>query len=810
MSARIGIARDLERAASAARALTTLAYPTGGRFGPDREVVVGDGATRFDAYEPQTVHERPTLLRGHVLIVHGGAFTVGSPRMKPVRVLARSLVDAGYGVLSVGYPLVRESTTIAEQVAAVKRALQSAYAAARSLEWLPAPRFAVGFSAGATLLLLAAAELDASGGSGLDAVASVFGLYDFRSLDGPLSRRIRAKVLGSSELAAAAQWSPVTRRGPMSPVLFVHGDADGLVEFAQAEAIHATRTAAGLESALVPIEGSDHAFFNHPESHSTRRAIGEILRFVARFGGGMGQVSSQEHTGRVELDTLPIAAVVVRAGIIESLNAACVGLMGFDAHELIGRDVHSLIRENVTAPDATLLDEVVRLAPQRELTLALRARDAAGRLRSLRVLIRPSGRRGASIAYLIDEERDARVRELGDAMIHAGSNLMEASTDEEIMQRVVDSLVPRRLGVMFLRFTADRTQLAPGPIGASLPTSGRGSIVEAAPRETIPAAAFLKNVTGFADGHVTFFADYESMVERSLARDLSETVQRMRAGNGVGVVPLLVRGEPYGALVLFGRNLSHALDGSMSRLGAQVVRALEALRSQREQIERERLAALGEAAAVMAHEVRNPVAAILNAVTLLKRRSEEFEALVDVIGEESRRLDRIVSNLLTLGRPLSPELRPVDASELVRLTLDVHRQRDASLASAIKFTDEMPIAPILVDPDLMQLALLNVIRNACEAIDPGGRVVVTFEPRSGNRLAVVVDDSGPGLSNEVSARLFEPFFTTRPAGTGVGLAVVRRVVEACRGRVEASRGPLGGARIALVFPLAQPSAALSR
>ena len=242
----------------------------------------------------------------------------------------------------------------------------------------------------------------------------------------------------------------------------------------------------------------------------------------------------------------------------------------------------------------------------------------------------------------------------------------------------------------------------------------------------------------------------------------------------------------------------------MKRLGRQVVRAIESIRAKHEQLDRERLTALGEAAAVMAHEVRNPVAAILNAVTLLNRRRDNFDDLMTVIAEESRRLERIVSNLLTLGRPLSPELRAVSPLELVRVAAEVHRQRDTSFAHEVEVPAGAPVPDILVDPDLVQLALLNVLRNASEAVADRGRIVVSFEPCGASKLAIVVDDSGPGLSREVAARLFEPFFTTRPAGTGVGLAVVRRVVEACHGQVEATRGPLGGARIARGFPHAPP------
>jgi signal transduction histidine kinase len=183
-------------------------------------------------------------------------------------------------------------------------------------------------------------------------------------------------------------------------------------------------------------------------------------------------------------------------------------------------------------------------------------------------------------------------------------------------------------------------------------------------------------------------------------------------------------------------------------------------------------------------------------------REEDFDALVGVIGEESRRLDRIVSNLLTLGRPLAPEVRVTDAFELVRIALDVHRQRDPSLALSIELAEARPPSAIVADPDLVQLALLNVLRNAAEAIEPGGRVLVGFEPRGEDALAIVVDDSGPGFSSDVSARLFEPFFTTKAAqsGTGLGLAVVFGVVTEFGGAVDVQSRPGQGAHFTLYLP----------
>jgi two-component system, NtrC family, sensor histidine kinase HydH len=232
-----------------------------------------------------------------------------------------------------------------------------------------------------------------------------------------------------------------------------------------------------------------------------------------------------------------------------------------------------------------------------------------------------------------------------------------------------------------------------------------------------------------------------------------------------------------------------------------VARAIENVRLRTELVQRERLAALGEAAAVMAHEVRNPITAILNAQTLLLKEATDPNsqgALLCVIGEEALRLERLVSDLLDLGRPLTPRVKSVDLHELAETSVSVLSARGE--AGGIEFVVERPLAHVLadIDPELTQLALWNVLRNAAQASPTGKRVVVTVIAR-GERCALVVDDEGPGFPTEQVERILEPFHTTRATGTGIGLAVVRRVVEACRGSIEIGASPSGGGRFVMVF-----------
>jgi signal transduction histidine kinase len=232
-------------------------------------------------------------------------------------------------------------------------------------------------------------------------------------------------------------------------------------------------------------------------------------------------------------------------------------------------------------------------------------------------------------------------------------------------------------------------------------------------------------------------------------------------------------------------------------------KALETIRLRRMGVERERLAALGEAAGVMAHEVRNPVGAIMNALTLLQREEgggPQHAALLAIISEETVRLEQLVTQLLELGRPLLPRPRAFPMEELTQRALRRLTSREELGDRAL----EMPASGetlAWIDPDLTELALVNVLRNAVQSTQKHARMRLQVEAIDGC-VHWTLEDDGPGIPDEVLRRLGQPFVTTRATGTGMGLAVVRRIVEASGGRLLVARGELGGARVTLELPLA--------
>jgi signal transduction histidine kinase len=236
---------------------------------------------------------------------------------------------------------------------------------------------------------------------------------------------------------------------------------------------------------------------------------------------------------------------------------------------------------------------------------------------------------------------------------------------------------------------------------------------------------------------------------------------------------------------------------------------LELARAQAQLVQRERLAALGELSAVVAHEVRNPLGVIFNSLGSLRRLLKpegDARMLLDIVGEEADRLNRIVGDLLDFARPSTPALRPEALDRLLEDAVGaaVAENRDVLVERDI----ELGLPPVSIDARLMRQAVLNVAVNAVQAMPRGGTLVVRAR-RDGTWARVEIRDSGPGIPDEIRHRIFEPFFTTKASGTGLGLAVVKRIVEGHGGEVAVASDPGSGAAFTIRIPLEQGSAPLA-
>ncbi|MFE8605729.1 ATP-binding protein [Archangium violaceum] len=232
-----------------------------------------------------------------------------------------------------------------------------------------------------------------------------------------------------------------------------------------------------------------------------------------------------------------------------------------------------------------------------------------------------------------------------------------------------------------------------------------------------------------------------------------------------------------------------------------------------EMVQRERFSALGDLSAIVAHEVRNPLGVIFNAVASLRRllKAEGDAAmLLDILSEESDRLNRMVGDLLDYTRPRETILQPEDVPQVLQDALDFastqHQGSSLRVTLAVEVAEDVPRVPM--DRRLIRQALVNVLVNAIQAMPQGGVVQVRARREAHgikDVLRIDVADQGCGIPTELVHRVFEPFFTTKAQGTGLGLAVVKRNVEVHHGELALESKPGRGTTFTFRLPLTQPT-----
>ncbi len=240
--------------------------------------------------------------------------------------------------------------------------------------------------------------------------------------------------------------------------------------------------------------------------------------------------------------------------------------------------------------------------------------------------------------------------------------------------------------------------------------------------------------------------------------------------------------------------LEHRTDELRKRT-RELRRSYEDLRTtQEELVKKEQLAVVGELAAVIAHEVRNPLAIIANAGAGLRKQTiswEDHETLLAILDEETSRLNRLVSDLLRYARPVNVQRSHMTLADVLERALAPAAREPAKIS--VELRKEAHEGRIWGDANLLRQVFDNLIDNAVQAMGPGGTLTVSVRAATENGidgLAVDIIDTGEGMDTQVRSRALDPFFTTRPSGTGLGLAIVDRIVEAHGGnlRIESRAG----------------------
>jgi signal transduction histidine kinase len=230
-----------------------------------------------------------------------------------------------------------------------------------------------------------------------------------------------------------------------------------------------------------------------------------------------------------------------------------------------------------------------------------------------------------------------------------------------------------------------------------------------------------------------------------------------------------------------------------------------------EMLQAEHLATMGELAAGVAHEIRNPLAGIAGAIEIISKdfpKDHPDREILDDLRQEVRRIEKVLNDLLTYARPKAPQFGIADLKETVAHTLQLARQQLGS--KNVEFSIQIPshLPHFRMDPEQMHQVLLNLVLNGIQAVDQEGKIAIQAKvlggsggPNRPNYVEISVRDSGGGISHEQMEKIFRPFYTTKRGGTGLGLSLCRRIISQHGGTLTAESEVGKGSRFIIRLPL---------
>jgi two-component system sensor histidine kinase PilS (NtrC family) len=300
--------------------------------------------------------------------------------------------------------------------------------------------------------------------------------------------------------------------------------------------------------------------------------------------------------------------------------------------------------------------------------------------------------------------------------------------------------------------------------------------------------------------------------EEVKGKPVEAVLSGLESADSRGVTPLprleIVFRRADGAEIFLGYSVSPLKDADGTVIGKVVIfQDLTPVKLMEERVRiADRLAGVGELAAGLAHEIRNPLASIAGSSQMLRETpelAEDARTLLDIIERESLRLNGLISDFLAYTGPSLRNVGPVNLPDLIGEVIDGVRAGEAREKGVE--VEKIPLRNLFVDGDasLLKQVLWNLVRNAVQATPPGGQVRIDLFPqvRHGERYAVTtVSDTGTGIAPDITAKIFNPFFTTKEGGTGLGLAISQRFIQIHRGFIEARSQPGRGSTFSVFLP----------
>ncbi len=205
--------------------------------------------------------------------------------------------------------------------------------------------------------------------------------------------------------------------------------------------------------------------------------------------------------------------------------------------------------------------------------------------------------------------------------------------------------------------------------------------------------------------------------------------------------------------------------------------------------------------------MRTPLGILRSSADVLKREktlSDEGREVLTFIGAETERLNKLVSTLIDAARPRLPIFSQLNLTELIANTVAMLRNQAQAKQIHLIFDRQTPTVTAAVDADQMTQVMMNLIMNAIQVLPEGGHIMIVLE-HIGHQAVIRVEDDGEGISEEHQAQIFEPFFTKRAGGVGLGLAVVRQIVLAHGGEIHYQTSQMHGAQFTILIPIQQAS-----
>ena len=251
-----------------------------------------------------------------------------------------------------------------------------------------------------------------------------------------------------------------------------------------------------------------------------------------------------------------------------------------------------------------------------------------------------------------------------------------------------------------------------------------------------------------------------------------------------------------------------ALSRSVGNLIEDVDQVHGELEKSREHLlQAEKMALVGKLAAGMAHSIRNPFTSVKMRLFSLDRslelsdtQKEDFE----VISQEIHHIDNIVQNFLEFSRPPKLKLQQISPSVVVDLVIQLLEHRLKSYDVTIKIIRRQSLPEIQADPEQLKEVLVNIVMNACEAMERGGKMVIheeeTFLKPQGRVAVIRLSDNGPGIAESIKEKIFQPFFTTKEEGTGLGLSIATRIMEEHKGWIDVTSKEGEGTTFIITLP----------